>query len=216
MNWGDLGWLFLRLPEEQNMSLQMYFKCLTIAGLKWGEKQPWDFSLEMSEGLGHQKRIIMVLSTGSVCLTLCKNRQAAEFTESWEGRKVILRVPVLVCLCVRVHADVRVWGGLLSHFTLKKHGVGAWPCCWDGVSTAQPTKIWPAAAGTQHPLETLVQAGLLLMNRRDYICQRVWWLELKTNMRGWSEAELCSCARTRRVYSVFVLSVGLQRGGTNF
>lgn len=64
------------------MSLQMYFKCLTIAGMKLGKKQPWDFCLEMSEALGHLKHIVMVLSTGSVSLTLCKSRQAAGFTVS--------------------------------------------------------------------------------------------------------------------------------------
>lgn len=78
------------------MPLQIYFKCLTIAGLKWAEQQPWEFSLEMSEAPEHQDHIVMVLSTGSVCLTLCKNRHAVGASVNCSGRKVLQSVHVYV------------------------------------------------------------------------------------------------------------------------
>lgn len=45
----------------------------------------------------------------------------------------------------------------------------------------------------------------LIMNRKNFICQRVWWLEPKMNTRGLREAQLCGCAETGRAYLAFVL-----------
>lgn len=70
------------------------------------------------------------------------------FTARCSGRKVIVRR--LVSLCIQMC----VYYMLLS---FHKHRVGEWPCCRDGLCTAQMTKIWPAA-GKKHPLETPVQA----------------------------------------------------------
>lgn len=51
----------------------------------------------------------------------------------------------------------------------------------------------------------------LIMNRKNFICQRVWWLEPKMNTRGLREAQLCGFAETGRAYPAFVPCRGVEQ-----
>lgn len=156
--WDELRWhwLAMEIPEEQNMSFQMYFKCLAIAGLKWGEKQPWDFSLEMNEALGHWKRIVNGFIY-RVCMPDLVQKQAARFTVSCSGRKVILNVYVCVWACIRwfiisFHLEKAQCGRVAllqgcSGYCIAHQDLTCYccRCCWWSITSIRDTvaSTWP-------------------------------------------------------------------------